>query len=92
MKVFSHPAARRQLRLLRRLRGNGNRDSLGAGHELRALPDHHQESPLEGARRRHVEASYEKKQAVVTLDDAKTSIEALTRATANAGYPSTPKP
>lgn len=37
-----------------------------------------------------VEASYEKKQAVVTFDDSKTSIEALTKATANAGYPSKP--
>jgi mercuric ion binding protein len=36
-----------------------------------------------------VEASLEKKEAVVTFDDAKTSIAALTKATANAGYPST---
>ena len=39
-----------------------------------------------------VEASYEKKEAVVTFDDSKTSVEALTKATANAGYPSTVKP
>lgn len=39
----------------------------------------------------HVAASYEKKQAVVTFDDAKANVEALTRATANAGYPSTLK-
>lgn len=39
-----------------------------------------------------VEASYEKKQAVVTFDDSKTSVEALMKATANAGYPSTLKP
>lgn len=38
-----------------------------------------------------VEASYEKKEAVVTFDDSKTSVEALTKATANAGYPSTVK-
>jgi mercuric ion binding protein len=38
-----------------------------------------------------VSVSYEKKEAVVTFDDAKTSVEALTRATANAGYPSTPR-
>ena len=38
-----------------------------------------------------VEASYEKKQAVVTFDDGKASVEALMKATANAGYPSTPK-
>jgi mercuric ion binding protein len=35
-----------------------------------------------------VEVSYEKKQAVVTFDDAKATVEALTKATANAGYPS----
>lgn len=35
-----------------------------------------------------VEASYEKKIAVVTFDSAKTNIEALTKATADAGYPS----
>ncbi|MGE0873630.1 MAG: mercury resistance system periplasmic binding protein MerP [Burkholderiales bacterium] len=39
-----------------------------------------------------VEASYEKKQAVVTFDDSKTSVEALMRATANVGYPSTVRP
>ena len=38
-----------------------------------------------------VDASYEKTQAVVTFDDAKTTVEALTKATANAGYPSTVK-
>lgn len=37
-----------------------------------------------------VDASYEKKQAVVTFDDSKTSVEALTKATANAGFPSAP--
>ena len=39
-----------------------------------------------------VEASYVTKQAVVTFDDSKTTVEALTKATANAGYPSMPKP
>jgi mercuric ion binding protein len=39
-----------------------------------------------------VDASYKDKQAVVTYDDSKTSVDALTKATANAGYPSTPKP
>lgn len=34
------------------------------------------------------EVSYEKKEAVVTYDDAKTNIEALTKATDGAGYPS----
>lgn len=35
------------------------------------------------------EVSYEKRQARVVFDDAKTSVTALTRATTNAGYPST---
>lgn len=34
------------------------------------------------------EVSYENKQAVVTYDDAKTSVDALTKATEGAGYPS----
>lgn len=38
-----------------------------------------------------VEASYKNKEAVVTYDDGKASVEALTKATANAGYPSTLK-
>ncbi|HVR81455.1 MAG TPA: mercury resistance system periplasmic binding protein MerP [Luteimonas sp.] len=38
-----------------------------------------------------VEVSYEKKEAVVTFDDAKTAVKTLTDATTNAGYPSTAK-
>lgn len=34
------------------------------------------------------EVSLEKAEAVVTFDDAKTSVEALLKATAAAGYPS----
>ncbi|PPC92668.1 MAG: mercuric transport protein periplasmic component [Methylocystis sp.] len=37
------------------------------------------------------DVSYEKKEAVVTYDDAKTNIEALTKATEGAGYPSEQK-
>lgn len=33
--------------------------------------------------------SYEKRQAIVTFDDAQTAVPALTKATENAGYPST---
>jgi len=36
-----------------------------------------------------VKVSFENKQAVVTFDDSKTSIKALEKATADAGYPST---
>lgn len=35
-----------------------------------------------------VDASYERKEAVVRFDDAQTTVEALTKATANASYPS----
>lgn len=38
-----------------------------------------------------VSVSFEKKTAVVTFDDAKTNVKALTTATTNAGYPSSPK-
>jgi len=37
----------------------------------------------------NVKASFKTKEAVVTYDDAKTTVEALTKATENAGYPST---
>ncbi len=38
-----------------------------------------------------VTVSYQDKQATVTFDDAKTTVHALTQATADAGYPSTEK-
>ena len=38
-----------------------------------------------------IEVNLEKKEAIVTFDDAKTKVEALTEATKNAGYPSTVK-
>ena len=37
------------------------------------------------------DVSYEDRQAVVTFDDARTSVQALTAATTNAGFPSTLK-
>lgn len=40
----------------------------------------------------NVKATYEPKEAVVTFDDAKTSVEKLTEATKRAGYPSSVKP
>lgn len=46
-------------------------------------------SKVEGVEK--AEVSFEKKQAVVTYDDAKTKVEALMEATKNAGYPSTVK-
>jgi len=38
-----------------------------------------------------VSVSFENKTAVVIFDDAKTNVKALTAATTNAGYPSSPK-
>ena len=38
-----------------------------------------------------VQVRYEERDATVTYDDEKTSVEALTQATTNAGYPSTLK-
>ena len=35
---------------------------------------------------------YEEKKVIVTFDDQKTNVQALTKATADAGYPSEPKP
>lgn len=35
------------------------------------------------------EVDFDKRQAIVTFDDAKTSVEVLTKSTADAGYPST---
>lgn len=37
------------------------------------------------------DVSYEKREAVVTFDDAKVSVPQLTKATADAGYPSSEK-
>lgn len=39
-----------------------------------------------------VEVSYERLEAVVTFDDAKTNVDALISATTRAGYPSEAKP
>lgn len=37
-----------------------------------------------------IDVHYEQKQATVTFDDAKTNVEALVKATTDAGYPSHP--
>jgi len=37
-----------------------------------------------------VDVRFEKKQVLVTFDDAKTNTDALVKATTNAGYPSQP--
>lgn len=40
----------------------------------------------------NIEVNLEKKEALITFDDAKTTVEALLEATKNAGYPSTVHP
>ena len=40
----------------------------------------------------NIDVNLEKKEALVTFDDAKTKVEALLEATKNAGYPSTVHP
>ncbi|AYH43856.1 mercury resistance system periplasmic binding protein MerP [Azoarcus sp. DN11] len=44
-------------------------------------------SKVDGVQKADV--SYGKREAIVLFDDARTNVAALTRATANAGYPST---
>ena len=39
----------------------------------------------------HVVVSFEDKTAVITYDDSKAQVDALIKATTNAGYPSSPK-
>lgn len=39
----------------------------------------------------NAEVSFDKRQAVVTFDDARTNVGTLTKATADAGYPATVK-
>lgn len=46
-------------------------------------------SKVEGVSK--TEVSFEKREAVVTFDDTKTSVQKLTKATADAGYPSSVK-
>ncbi|MXS77396.1 mercury resistance system periplasmic binding protein MerP [Nitrosomonas sp. JL21] len=46
-------------------------------------------SKVEGVSK--TEVSYEKREAVVTFDDAKSSVQKLTKATEDAGYPSSVK-
>lgn len=38
-----------------------------------------------------IDVNFDKREAVVTFDDAKTSVQKLTKATENAGYPSSVK-
>ena len=66
-----------------------NRHAGRAEHDLRAMPDHSQEVAGESARVSAVKVDFDRKTAIVTYDADKAQPEALTKATTNAGYPST---
>lgn len=68
-----------------------NRHASGSRHDLRRLPDHSQESALKVEGVSKVDVGFEKREAVVTFDDTKASVQKLTKATADAGYPSSVK-
>jgi mercuric ion binding protein len=61
-----------------------------SGYDLSSVPNNDKEN----ARKVHgvskVDVAYEKKQVLVTFDDAKTNTDALVKATTNAGFPSQP--
>ncbi|WP_229534310.1 cation transporter, partial [Klebsiella pneumoniae] len=56
---------------------------------LQQCPVKHALSKVEGVSKTDV--SFDKRQAVVTFDDAKTNVQKLTKATEDAGYPSSLK-
>lgn len=72
--------------------GHENGHPVGDWHDLLNLPDHDKKAlnKVEGVE--NIEVSFEKKEALVTFDDAKTTVEALLEATKNAGYPSSVHP
>ena len=63
----------------------------GAAHDLRRLPGTVKASLQRVPGVTNVVVSAEDKTAVVTYDDSKAQVDALVKATTNAGYPSTPK-
>ena len=65
--------------------------SVGLRHDLRRLPDHGQEGAEQGRGRGNNRGELREEEAVVTFDDAKTSVQKLTQATEDAGYPSSVK-
>ena len=65
--------------------------ALSIWHDLRACPITVKTALSKVAGVEKAEVSFEKREAVVTFDEAKTNADALTKATANAGYPSSVK-
>jgi copper chaperone CopZ len=56
---------------------------------VHGLPDHREEGPVAQPGVTEVSVSIEKRQVTVVFDDTRTTVDALTGATADAGYPST---
>lgn len=77
--------------MLPRLGRHPDRHAVRTGHDLLRLPDHCQEGDFKVEGVSKVDVTFETRQAVVTFDDAKTSVQKLTKATADAGYPSSVK-
>ena len=66
-----------------------DRHLVRARHELRHLPITVKKALTQVSGVSKTEVSLDRREATVTFDDAKTDVEALTRATKEAGYPST---
>ena len=72
-------------------RRHPNCDARGEEHDLSGPSDHGEEGAESRAGVASTAVSYERKDATVTYDDAKTNVDALIKATTNAGYPSMAK-
>jgi hypothetical protein len=73
------------------IRGRTDRHSRRTKHVLRELSVCREKEPRSLPGVAKVTVSYEDKTAIVTYDDSRVGLDALTGATTNAGYPSTPK-
>jgi copper chaperone CopZ len=68
-----------------------NGHAVRAWHDLRYLSDHGQKGHFESRGCKQDRRELRQAWAVVTFDDAKTSVQKLTKATEDAGYPSSVK-
>ena len=78
-------------RRIGRFRRRKDNHARGSTHDLRRLPRQVKASLQRVPGVTNVVVSAEDKTAVVTYDDSKAQVEALVKATTNAGYPSAPK-
>lgn len=79
------------LPLLPRVGRHPDRHAVRARHDLRLLPDHCQARAFKVEGREQDRRKFRQARAVVTFDDAKTNVQKLTKATEDAGYPSSLK-